>query len=42
MLNLVRHLPGLEVRIISGLLPGALEAAILENDCTRGTVIRSD
>jgi isopentenyl phosphate kinase len=43
MLSLVRDLPGIEVRVVSGMRSGALETAVLAtNGPESGTVIRGD
>jgi hypothetical protein len=40
MVDLVRELPGLEVRLVSGERPGALQATLLGSQSAGGTLIR--
>jgi isopentenyl phosphate kinase len=42
MLNLVERQPRLEVRLVSGLEPGMIERALLDDDFTAGTVLRAE
>jgi isopentenyl phosphate kinase len=42
MLRLVERWPRLEVRLVSGLEPGMIERALLDDDFAAGTVLRAD